>query len=256
MEIPCTTTTAIPPPLRSWSRTPQNRCSFDEIPAYWKRHDVITFLADVGMYNALLYPFLDALEKEQVKQFKSEYFKKRFAVSRSIIRHILTHIPDMEKIPDIVLNKDKNGRIRVKNRPDVFISLSYSGSCFAVTMGKIKIGTDIEVVRPLKLRKIRSSPLFNDAKCWNEKERIRHLLHMWTRVEAYAKLHDMTPYSLLARSSLPPDASFVSYCIDRHSILSLASDNGLKKDALFWIDPDSGLASFRPGKRSLFTTTD
>ena len=201
------------------------------------------------MYNASLYPFLDALEKEQVKQLKSEYFKKRFAVSRSIIRRILKHIPETEHIPDIVLNKEKNGRIRVKNWPDVFISLSYSGPCIAVTMGKRKIGTDIEVVRQVELRKIRSSPLFDGSTCWNGKERIHSIFHLWTLVEAYAKLRDMSPYPLLSGKCLPFDASFVSYCIDRHAILSLAYDGTPMKNALFWIDPNSRLASSCAGKK-------
>ena len=89
-------------------------------------------------------------------------------------------------------------------------------------MAKRKIGSDIETVQPADLRKIRSSPLFDPSKCKNKKEESIHSLHLWTLVEAYAKLRDRNPYPLLNSSSLLPDAGFVSYCIDRKFILSLA----------------------------------
>ena len=88
--------TAILPPLQPWSGNTQNKCGFDEILTYWKACDVITFLADLGMYHASLYNFLDEREKEHVQKFKTDYFKKRFTISRSIIKLILQNILDTE----------------------------------------------------------------------------------------------------------------------------------------------------------------
>jgi 4'-phosphopantetheinyl transferase len=235
--------TAIPPPLRAWSKHLENRCAPDEIPAYWKTHDVLTFLADTGMYDASLYQGLDSAEKEQVLHFKSDYFKKRFAVSRSILRFVLHHIPETENSADIVLTREKNGRIRINNRQDIFISLSYSGSCIAVSVGKRKIGSDIERMRPVNIMKIRSSPLFDNLKSGNGKSRNQHLLHIWTLLEAYAKFHDMSLYPLREDRFFLPDAHFVSYLIDQRSILSLACDSHPMKDTLLWIDPGCWLAS-------------
>lgn len=234
--------TAILPPLRTWSKHTENLCAPDEIPAYWKTHDVLTFLAGTGMYDASLEQGLDGAEKEQVLQFKSEYFKKRFAVSRSILRHILYHIPGTENNAEIVLFKEKNGRLRVKNRQDIFISLAYSGSCIAVTIGKRKIGSDIEQVRPVNITKIRSSPLFDGLTSGNGKEHDQHLLFVWTLLEAYAKFHDMSLYPLVNTRFFLPDTHFVSYLIDQRSILTLAGDPGLTKDALLWIDPETFLS--------------
>ena len=110
MEPLCTPNTAIPPSLRPWSKLPGNRCVPDEIPAYWKTHDVITFLADVGMYDAVRCHTLDTAEKEQQRRFKSDYFKRRFVVSRSLIRQILPCIPGTENDTDIItLKKEKTG---------------------------------------------------------------------------------------------------------------------------------------------------
>jgi len=202
------------------------------------------------MCDAALYHTLDAAEKERFLQFKSEYFKKRFTVSRSILRQILHHIPGTENNDGIVLTREKNGRIRVNTRQDIFISLSYSGSCIALTVGKRKIGSDIESVRPVHLTKIRSNPLFDSLTSGHGKEHNQHLLHVWTLLEAYAKFHDMSLYPLIKDRFFLPDTHFVSYLIDQDSILSLASDSRPMKDTLLWIDPTCRLASSCAGKKT------
>jgi len=217
---------------------------------YWQKNDILTFLADLDMYDPSLYPTLDAAEKEQERQFKSEYFKKRFTVSRSILRLILHHIVGTENNADIVLTREKNGRIRVRNRQDIFISLSYSGSCIAVTVGRRKIGSDIERVRPMNIMKSRSSPLFDSLTGGHGKEHNQHLLHVWTLLEAYAKFHDMSLYPLTKDRFFLPDTHFVSYLIDQDSILTLASDSRPMKDTLLWIDPTCRLASSCAGKKT------
>jgi phosphopantetheinyl transferase len=137
--------------------------------------------------------------------------------------------------------QEKNGRIRIRDRPDIFISLSYSGSCIAVTAGRRKIGSDIERVRPMNIMKSRSSPILDSLTSGHGKEYNQHLLHVWTLLEAYAKFHDMSLYPLTQDRFFLPDAHFVSYLIDQRSILSLASDSRPIKDTLLWIDPGCGL---------------
>jgi hypothetical protein len=249
-----TAMTALPPPLRAWSENAENRCVFADIPMYWQKNDVLTFLADTGMYHACLYHGLDEAEKEQVHQFKSEYFQKRFTVSRCILRQILPCIPGME-IPGVIsLTREKNGQIRMNNRQDIFISLSYSGFCIAVTVGKQKIGSDIERIRSLETKKIRSGPLFESLMGGKEIPDDRQLLHLWTLLEAYAKFHDMSLYPLTADRFSLSDNRFVSWCIDEDFILTLASGSHRMKDALLWIDPACGLGPAPPGKKGACVT--
>jgi hypothetical protein len=117
-------------------------------------------------------------------------------------------------------------------------------------MGKRKIGSDIERVRPVDIRKIGASPLFDSLTSGNGKSRNQHLLHVWTLLEAYAKFHDMSLYPLTHDRFFLPDAHFVSYLIDQRFILSLASDARPVKEILLWIDPPCWLASSGAGKNA------
>jgi 4'-phosphopantetheinyl transferase len=231
---------AIPFPIRSLSGTTIDQCLFEEIPQYWEANDIITFLADLRMDHTLLSDHLDNREKEQEKKFKTEYFKKRFTVSRSLLKRILQSVVGADNPTDILLSKEKKGRVIMPCRPDICISLSYSGPYIAISIGKQKIGCDIEVVRPVKTKKIESSPVFINYNCSKDGEHLHRVIHMWTIIESYAKLYDKNPYPLLNSCSLSENANFVSYCVDNHMIFSLASEKIQFTDTLVWLDP-SGL---------------
>jgi len=238
---------AIPPPPRSWSRTSVNQCLFEEIPRYWKDNDVITFLADLEMYDTSLYDDLDICEKEQEQKFKTLYFKKRFTLSRSLLKRILHPLLRSDNPSDILLGKEKKGRVIVHCRPDIWISLSYSGPYIAISIGKQKIGCDIEVVRPVKTKKIESCPVFINYNCLKDRDHLQRVIHVWTIIESYAKLYDKNPYSLLNSGSLFKNANFVSYDINNHVILSLASEKVQFADTLVWLSlPGLGKAPNLP----------
>ncbi len=227
---------ATPPPLRSWSGTSVNQCQFEEIPWYWEKNDIVTFLADLKMYYPALYDDLDIGEKEKEQKFKTEYFKKRFTFSRSLLKRILQPVLGAANPLDILLGKEKKGRVLLPGRSDICISLSYSGPYIAISIGKQKIGCDIEVVRPVTIRKLESCPFFMQFNRSKDREHSQRVIHMWTILESYAKLYDKNPYVLLNSCSLFRDANIVSYCIDKHVILSLASEKSECTETLVWLD--------------------
>jgi len=232
------------PLIKTWSGDTAHRCAIDELVIPWQTCDVITFIIDLGVYHASLSDFLDPGEKERVGKFRTGYFKKRFTVSRWLIRQILKTLLGTESVSDIVLVQRKEGGIAVRDHTEVHISLSYSGSCMALSIGKRKLGCDIEVLRPMDIKKTLSCPLFHDGNCAHGS---RNFLHRWTLLEAYAKLHDKNPYSLLNNRVLLEDVHFVSYCLDRHAILSLALDSDRLNDILIRLDPDA-YKPFAPGQ--------
>ena len=227
---------AVLPVLRLWSKNAQNRCAFDDIMSYWMAHDVITFLVDLERYQTALHNFLTQNEKAQALHFKTVISRQRFVVSRSILKKILLEILSGENIADMVLTRSEGGRILVKDQPHIFISLSYSGSCIAITLGKSKVGSDIERVRPIPDKKIISSPVFNYYLFRNDTERIWQVIHVWTQIESCAKLFDTNPYVFLNTPGLFRNAHFVSYYINHQSIFSLASLQGHVTDLLVWLD--------------------
>lgn len=228
--------TATLPPLRSWSRTSENKCLFEEIPTYWEANDTITFLVDLRISSPAFHDDLDNNEKEQEQKFKTEYFKKRFTISRSLLKRILQPVLGADNPSDILLSKEKRGRVIVPGRPEICVSLSYSGPFTAISIGKQKIGCDIEVVRPVKTRIIESSPVFIHYNCLNDRKSLQQVIQAWTLIESYAKLHDKNPYPLLNSCALFRDENFVSYYIDNHVIFSLASGKIQFTDTLVWLD--------------------
>ena len=224
------------PPLGIWHEIPANTCTFDGILYSWKVHDTLTFLVDLGIYHPMFRVFLDPGERERELHFKAVISQKRFVVSRTILKHILQAILQTGTAADVVLIRRDDGRILVRDYPGMYISLSYSGTSIAVTVGKRKLGSDIEGVRPVTIEKIKSSPLFLDEDYRNGKAPVHHFFQAWTLVEAYAKLHDSNPYPYLLLKELPRDAHFVSYCINNTFIFSLANGLDEGKNALLWLE--------------------
>lgn len=209
------------------------------------RYDAITFLVDPGIYHASLHDFLTEDEKKQELFLKPLMSRQRFVVSRTALKHILQEILPEVHNNDIILIRDEHGRICVNDYPSLYISLSYSGSDIAVTVGKRKLGCDIEIVRPLRDKKITGSPFFNNFLFVGDKGRTEKVIHAWTLVESYAKLYDKNPYPLLTNTSFFSEVNFISYCIEHKSIFSLASRCAQLTDLLVWLDT-SGLKKRDP----------
>ena len=232
------------PSIRKWADSSRNLCTLDEISDYWKAYNIVTFIANLDSVSSQFSTALDEHERERAMAFKSEYFKNRFIVSRSIARIIFQHISATKSPLDIRFGKEKLGRLVVPDLPGVSMSLSYSDNVLAFTLGKQKVGNDIEFIRPLDMRKIHSIPVF--------KENIQHegrgenieLLRQWTLIESYAKLHDMHLYPLLEERFQMENAHYISYLINSHYVLSVASDHPMTKEIVLRIKPENWQKDF------------
>jgi len=203
----------------------------------WRKNDIVTFLVDLGNYHPVYCSYLNSEEKEQLLHLLSEISKKRFVLSRVFLKQILSGIFSLENITDIVLLRNERGRVLVRDYPNIWISLSYSGTEITITLGKEKVGSDIEVIRPLFSKKIADCPLFKDFPFGTETEFRHNLLQAWTMVESYAKFADKNPYQLLNTSSFFfSEVKFVSYCVDKRSIFTTATYKDQGKEDLVWPD--------------------
>ncbi len=227
------------PPLRPWSRDADTRCAFGDVTSFWTAHDAVSFLVDLGVYRPTLHALLTRDEKERERRFRPAVSQRRFVVSRCVLKRVLAEILSEERVADIVLARNADGRIRVDGRPDVYMSLSYSGRSIAITVGKRKLGSDLEGVRPVRDAKIAASPAYRSYPPPRGAGHTQQVIHVWTLLESCAKLFDANPYPLLDRRTPFPGAEFVSYCVDRRAIFSLASEPGRLDDVLVWLDPEN-----------------
>lgn len=225
-----------PPPLTPWNATNANRCTLEQIVPYWEDNDTLTFLVDLDTYHPSFSTFLDHGEKEHELRYKTAVSRKRFVVSRTFLKHILRQVLGTTALSDIILIRKKYGRILIDNFPGIYISLSYSGTWIAITVAKRKTGSDIEVLRPMDIRKVKSCPLFYDTEAGDGKEHPHNFLQMWTLLEASSKLRDRNTYACLTENDFPPEVIFVSYCVNNASIFSLASASDKGTDVLLWLD--------------------
>jgi 4'-phosphopantetheinyl transferase len=214
---------------------------------YWTAHDAVTFLLDLGADRPALHDLLTKDERERERRFKPAIARRRFVASRAILKHILSEILQKENPAEIVLARTAEGRVLVEGHPDVSLCLAYHGTSLAVTVGRRKIGSDLEGVRPVRDTKITASPIYHAYPCAPGVDRTQQVIHLWTLVESYAKLYDTNPYPLLSRSSPFGDADFASYCIDHRMILSLTSSGGPVSEVLLWLDlPGTGTDTGSP----------
>ena len=237
MDVPCRPMPAVLPPLRPWSRDADTRCAFTDVTSFWTTHDAVSFLVGLGAYRQSLHVLLTSDEREGERLSRPAISRRRFAVSRYFLKRVLMEILSEERVADIVLERNADGRICVEGRPDVYVSLSYSGPSIAITVGKRKLGSDIEGVRPVRDAKITASPAYRSCPSPPDADRTQQVIHVWTLLESYAKLFDRNPYPLLDRRIPFLGADFVSYCVERREIFSLASAPGRLDDVLVWLDP-------------------
>jgi hypothetical protein len=224
-------------PIRGWSENPSNRCSYNDILSLWESYEVITFLADIQNFEPSFPSVLSKSEEKRKRSFKTDYFRKRFTASRNIIRHILQPLVNAATPRDVILRVGDNGRVVIDNSSDIWISLSYTNTKIAITVGKQKIGNDIEIARLRDLNKTRICSIFGERGCTPEKGIEYEFLMQWTMMEAYAKLRDMNLYPMTKERFNLQNAHFISYKINQDTILSLASDSHLPNDILLWINP-------------------
>lgn len=237
------------PSLRPWSKDAGNRCGYGDLLPLWTAHDAVTVLVDLGAFRPELYGLLADDEKERMLRYKPDRSRRRFVVSRAVLKRILSEMLS-EDAPEIVLTRSPEGRVLVRDWPHVHVSLSYHDTSIAVTVGKRKLGSDLEGVRPIRDGKIRASRVFRECPRAEGTDRTEHVVHVWTLVEACAKLRDASPYRLLGACSPFGDANLVSYLVDRRLVLSLAAAPGRFTETLVWLDAGGA----RRGPRELVET--
>ena len=194
--------------------------SLKNIPHLWEQNDILILVVDLDKYNVLSTEYIDENEKDEMDIFKTSYFKKRYIVSRKVLKYIICCLFKEQSISTISTYKDEYGKVHVRGHEDLHICLSYAGNIASLAISKIKVGIDIELeklIHPNKIFRYLHKPILRTKDPENDHD----LLIVWTLKEAYSKFSNK---SMLVNLNKELDLSSVfhsSYILNEKYILSV-----------------------------------
>lgn len=195
--------------------------SVKQVTDIWKENEVLIFIIDLNEYPSPCADYLNEIEKAHLDTLKTEYFKKRYIVSRMVLKS-LSGLLKEKPWSCISTIKDECGRVHVCDYNDLHVCIAYSENIIVLAISKIDLGIDIEVIRSRSVTSIsksidRSLPDGTSSKDSSD------FLIMWTLKEAYCKLSNRTMFSNLSRKLDLSDVYNLSYIIDNKYLLALVT---------------------------------
>ncbi|AKB29842.1 hypothetical protein MSSIT_3123 [Methanosarcina siciliae T4/M] len=194
------------------------------LPNLWAQNDVLIFLIDLGDYDTLSMECLNNSERENLEKLKTEYFKKRYIVSRMVLKHILCKLLNKTSVLEISTCKDKFGEVHILSHKELHICISYSENIATLAVSKVKVGIDVEIKRPLALKNtlkyLKPVSQFSD-----KSESDAYILIGWTLREAYCKFSNESMLSVLGKEPDFNNIFYSSYLLDNKYVFSLITDS-------------------------------
>lgn len=198
--------------------------SLENIPHLWKQNDILVFVIDLDNYDILGIEYLNSVEREYLEGLQTKYFRKRYFVSRVILKHILYRLLKTESVKDLSTYKDNYGEVRILNHEELHICISYSENIVTLSISKVKVGIDVETKRSLtlkySLKYLQLKPSYVDKSI-----RDNDLLKAWTMKEAYCKFYDKSIFSILNNDLEFDNACYSNYILDNKYVFSIVTDS-------------------------------
>jgi len=193
-----------------------------DVPYLWEQNDILILLADLDSYT-LSTEYLDDNEKEDLNKLKTSHFRKRYIVSRTVLKFVLHHLLEGQSVFKISAYKDEYGRAHVRDHEELRICISYTGNIVSLAISKVNVGTDIELKKPLSTGKF-SKYLNKQALETDSLGNGLDLLTIFTLKEAYCKFSNKSLLSCLNKE-LDLSSIFSSiYILNDRYILSIITD--------------------------------
>jgi len=193
----------------------------------WEQNDILILLINLDSYNVLSTEHLDRTEKEHLESLKTNYFKKRYIVSRIVLKYILKYIPGCllknQHISEIGTYNDEYGKVHIRNHKELHICISYTGNIASLAISKVEVGIDIELkklISPGKVLKYLQTPALKIEDFRNELD----FLTVWTLKEAYCKFSNKSMLSSLNKELDLSSVFHLSYILNNKYILSVITD--------------------------------
>ncbi|AKB75507.1 hypothetical protein MSLAZ_2246 [Methanosarcina lacustris Z-7289] len=198
----------------------------ENIPQLWKQNDILVFLIDLDNYDTLSTGCLNSIEKEHLEKLQTTDFKKRYIISRMVLKHILCHLLNKNSVLEISTYKDECGEVHILNHKELHICISYSENIVTLAISKVEVGIDVEIKRPLALKNTLKY-LQITSSCPEKSASDSDILKIWTMREAYCKFSNKSMLSILSRGPDFNNACCSSYVLDNKYIFSVITDSGL-----------------------------
>jgi 4'-phosphopantetheinyl transferase len=162
---------------------------------------------------------------ESLEKLQTSHFKKRYIISRTVLKHTLCDIIKERSASEISTYKDGYGRVCIHNHSALYICISYTQSIVVLAISKIEIGIDIELGRTLalksNLKNLHTKPSLTDEPV-NEAD----LLKIWTLKEAYSKFSNKNMHLIFSKKLDLRGVSHSTYVLDNKYILSVITNFG------------------------------
>lgn len=194
------------------------------LPHLWAQNDILIFLIDLDDYDPLSMECLNNSEREHIDKLKTSYFKKRYVVSRTVLKHILCQLLNKSSVLEISTSKDECGEVNILNHKELHICLSYSENIATLAVSKVKVGIDVEIKRPLALKNT-SKYLQPFSPFPDKSESEADLLIAWTLKEAYCKFSNKSMLSILSKEPDFNNTFYSSSLLDNKYIFSIVTDS-------------------------------
>jgi hypothetical protein len=75
--------------------------SLEYIPYLWQQSDILIFLIDLDNYDIFSTSYLNRIELESLERLQTSHFKKRYIISRTVLKHILCNITNERSTSEI-----------------------------------------------------------------------------------------------------------------------------------------------------------
>ncbi len=205
---------------------PTEYCTLSIVPLkqvtdLWNKNDVLIFIADLKDYSAPDEEYLREVEKIHLKSLKTEYFRKRYIISRLLLKYLSGFLKD-RPWHDMVMCKDEHGRVHVRDHNDLHVCIAYTENIVTLAISKIEMGIDIEVIRSRSVASI-SRSIDRTLSDITPSIDGSDFLARWTLKEAYCKFSNETMFSSLASKLDLSGVYHSSYVLDSKYLLAFVT---------------------------------
>lgn len=199
--------------------------TLENIPHLWEQNDVLVFLIYLDNYDTLSTGCLNSIEEDNLKKLQTIYFKKRYVISRMVLKHVVCHLLNKSSVLEISTYKDECGGVHILNHKELHICISYSENVVTLAISKVKVGIDVEIERSLALKStlkyLQITSLYTENLVSDS-----DILKSWTLKEAYCKFSNKSMFSILSKEPDFNNICYSSYLLDNKYIFSVITDSG------------------------------